>query len=113
MMNEVLCIVAALGAYSVLASAWRTASLEYYVNVAQASVDASRCVVIFDQIECDDAEVCTHTFDLPFIDLSIQPSWWPAIWEWDFIGRTIVMEHAAVCMPFSIMVDEWPEPDAR
>lgn len=106
MMNEVLGIVAVLGAYSVLATAWRNASLEYYVNIAQATVDASRCTVIYDQIDCD--EVGCEKFDLPFIDLSVQPCWWPAIWEWDFIGRTIVMEHAA-----SRMQVQWPEFDSE
>ena len=65
------------------------------INLAQAQVDASRCKVFMEQLSnpCEShEEVC---FDLPFISLSVQPTyWWDAVWCYDFIARTMVMQYA-------------------
>ena len=110
MMNEVLGIVGVLASYSVLATAWRDWSFDAYLNVAQAAVDASRSVMVFDQITNADLDVEEVTgeseFDLPFIDLSLDPNWWFEMWVWDFHARSIIMEHAA-----SRMLIDWPEFD--
>ncbi|MNQ68968.1 hypothetical protein D3C85_835410 [compost metagenome] len=103
-MTQVLIIVGLLLAVKCFTTAWRYLTIDVYLNVAQAAVDASHCAMMLCDI--DDSSACTIEFDLPFIDLTVQPHWWYEIWLFDFIGRQIVAEYSA-----SVMTVEWPEFD--
>lgn len=102
-MIQVLIIIGLLIAAKSFATVWRYLTIDVYLNQAQASVDASRCLMMFDRIDCPN---CAVDFDLPFIELTTQPNWWYEIWLFDFIGRQIVAEYSA-----SAMTVEWPEFD--
>lgn len=110
-MNEVLMILGGCGAASCLGTAWRYLTVDTFINVAQATVDSSRCMMILDQIDNPPVDVeqvdGEPEFDLPFIDLTKQPNWWYEIWLFDFIGRQIVAEYSA-----AVMTVQWPEFDA-
>lgn len=103
MMIDLLGIVAALGAYGLGSYVCEKVTFSVCLNVSQAAVDASKCSMAFDQVSCDE---CPTDFDLPFIEVSKCADWWYEIWLWDFIGRQLVMEHAAANM--QVM---WPEFD--
>lgn len=99
-MSTVLLLGLAVFLFFWLTVIWSRFVTDAYLNVAQAAIDASRCCMLFDQITAGDLNlevVCNSCeFDLPFVDFASQPnSWWHAVWEWDFIGRQIVMEHSA------------------
>lgn len=110
-MNEVLMIIGGCCAASCVNTAWRYLTVDVYLNVAQAMVDASRCMMIVDQIDSPpvDPELVDGEpeFDLPFMDLTTQPNWWYEIWLFDFLGRQIVMTYAADHMEI-----QWPDFDA-
>lgn len=109
-MNEVLMIIGGCCAASCVNTAWRYLTVDVYLNVAQAAVDASRCMMILEQIDNPPLDVelvdGSPEFDLPFMDLTTQPNWWYEIWLFDFLGRQIVMTHAAENMEV-----QWPEFD--
>lgn len=110
-MSEVLIILSLICAYTAICTAYRFLTVDVYLNLAQASVDASRCSMLFDQIDNPPVDMESVSeepeFDLPFIDLTNQPNWWYEIWLWDYIGRQIVAEHSA-----AHSVVHWPEFDA-
>lgn len=96
---SILWLGLAIVAYYWLSVIWSRVVTDAHLNVAQAAIDASRCSILFDQVTeggWDFESVCdTCVFDLPFVDFAAIPSsWWFAIWQWDFIGRQIVMEHS-------------------
>lgn len=98
-MNKVLWLGVIIFCYYWLSIIWARVVTDACLNVAQASIDASRCSILFDQVTdggWDFQEVCEScVFDLPFVEFKELPgSWWFAIWHWDFIGRQIVMEHS-------------------
>lgn len=81
---------------------WNGVVTDTILNLAQAEIDASRCNMLWDQIEREDVDMCRigavddQVFDLPFMDLTVCPSyWWYEIWLWDFYARTLVMTHFA------------------
>lgn len=82
---------------------WNGVVTDSILNLAQAEVDASRCCMLWDQIDREDVdlsllgEMDNEVFDLPFIDLTVCPShWWYEVWLWDFYARTLVMQHFAM-----------------
>lgn len=103
-MTQVLMIIGLLLCLICLNTAWRYLTVDVYLNIAQAAVDASRCLTFLEHL---DAELPSDPeFDLPFIDLTVQPNWWYEIWLFDFIGRQIVAEYTA-----NVMTVQWPEFD--
>lgn len=104
-MSEVLSLLSVIAAYGIGSYVCEAVSLSVCLNVSQAAVDASKCNVAFDQVSGDESLV---DFDLPFIEVSKCADWWYEIWLWDFIGRQLVMEHAAANMQVV-----WPEFDAE
>lgn len=94
-MNNIWIVGALLAAYYLAAYIWDKVYNEVYLNVAQAIVDATKCDVLFDQIEAGTFDSADgEIFDLEFMDLSKEPvTWWYAIWLFDFCARQIIMEH--------------------
>jgi hypothetical protein len=66
---------------------------DWCINIAQARVDAGTCLLFLHHIETYDGSYGhVDVFDLPFLDLTHQPTyWWYAVWEWDFLARTHTM----------------------
>lgn len=99
MMNTLIALALLLLLWQLLQYVWEQFLTDVHLNVAQAAVDASRCTMLFDQItnaSLDVESVCGECqFDLPFIAIEhAPPSWWYAIWSWDFWARNVVMEHS-------------------
>lgn len=92
-------VAVAMAAYFFLMMLYDRVALDGVLNLAQAAMDESRCSLLFDQISQNtvDSDMAAYKeFDLPFIDLALQPTyWWDAIWEYDFWARTVVMQHFA------------------
>lgn len=106
-MNSIWIVGGLLVAYYLFAYLWQKAYNEIYLNVAQAIVDATKCEILFDQIEDGTFDPANgEFFDLEFMDLSKEPvTWWYAIWLFDFYARQIIMEHSTHYMQVLVPED--------